>query len=150
MFASVAPASPIAFTVFLLLRPGSCRICPGVGADAERGVPGAGNNDRATSVTTIGERIGKRHLSPAQGASAELVGAVLIGTAGFSDLPVSTTHIIASGVCVQKNVIGQIVIAWVATLPASIVLSGAPFWLRRAAAARKQHCAPRHPLLTRT
>ena len=49
-------------------------------------------------VTTIGERIGKRHLSPAQGASAELVGAALIGTAGFSGLPVSTTHIIASGV----------------------------------------------------
>jgi PiT family inorganic phosphate transporter len=89
-------------------------------------------------VTTIGERIGERHLSPAQGASAELVGAALIGTAGFSGLPVSTTHIIASGVAgtmagsgagVQKNVIWQIVIAWVATLPATIVLSGALFWL---------------------
>jgi PiT family inorganic phosphate transporter len=89
-------------------------------------------------VTTIGERIGKRHLSPAQGASAELVGAALIGTAGFSGLPVSTTHIIASGVAgtmagsgagVQKRVIWQIVIAWVATLPATIVLSGTLFWL---------------------
>jgi PiT family inorganic phosphate transporter len=88
-------------------------------------------------VTTIGERIGKRHLSPAQGASAELVGAALIGTAGFSGLPVSTTHIIASGVAgtmagsgagVQRSVIWQIAIAWVATLPATMVLAGALFW----------------------
>ena len=49
-------------------------------------------------VTTIGERIGKRHLTPAQGASAEPVGGVLIGTEGFSGLPVSTTQIISSGV----------------------------------------------------
>jgi PiT family inorganic phosphate transporter len=89
-------------------------------------------------VTTIGERIGKRHLSPAQGASAELVGGVLIGTAGFSGLPVSTTHIIASGVAgtmagsgagVQLAVIWQIVLAWVATLPATMVLSGGLFWI---------------------
>jgi PiT family inorganic phosphate transporter len=89
-------------------------------------------------VTTIGERIGKRHLSPAQGASAELVGAMLIGTAGFSGLPVSTTHIISSGVAgtmagsgagVQKAVVWQIIIAWVATLPATIVLSGGLFWI---------------------
>ena len=89
-------------------------------------------------VTTIGERIGKRYLSPAQGASAELVGGVLIGTAGFSGLPVSTTHIISSGVAgtmagsgaeVQRQVVWQIIIAWVATLPATIVLSGALFWL---------------------
>ncbi|WP_428488272.1 inorganic phosphate transporter [Rhodopila sp.] len=89
-------------------------------------------------VTTIGERIGKKHLTPAQGASAELVGGVLIGTAGFSGLPVSTTHIISSGVAgtmagsgagVQKRVIWQIVIAWVATLPATMVLSGGLFWL---------------------
>jgi PiT family inorganic phosphate transporter len=89
-------------------------------------------------VTTIGERIGKRHLTPAQGASAELVGGLLIGTAGFSGLPVSTTHIISSGVAgtmagsgagVQKGVIRQIVIAWVATLPATIALSGGLFWL---------------------
>jgi PiT family inorganic phosphate transporter len=89
-------------------------------------------------VTTIGERIGKRHLTPAQGASAELVGGLLIGTAGFSGLPVSTTHIISSGVAgtmagsgagVQSRVVWQIVIAWVATLPATIILSGALFWL---------------------
>jgi PiT family inorganic phosphate transporter len=89
-------------------------------------------------VTTLGERIGKRHLSPAQGVSAELVGALLIGTAGLSGLPVSTTHIISAGVAgtmagsgagIQKGVAGQIVIAWVATLPATMVLSGGLFWL---------------------
>ncbi len=89
-------------------------------------------------VTTVGERIGKRHLTPAQGASAELVGGALIGTAGFSGLPVSTTHIISSGVAgtmagsgagVQKRIVWQIVIAWVATLPATIILSGGLFWL---------------------
>ncbi|HEY0184317.1 MAG TPA: anion permease [Rhodopila sp.] len=89
-------------------------------------------------VTTIGERIGKRHLTPAQGASAELVGGLLIGTAGFSGLPVSTTHIISSGVAgtmagsgagVQRAVVWQIIIAWVATLPATILLSGGLFWL---------------------
>jgi PiT family inorganic phosphate transporter len=89
-------------------------------------------------VTTIGERIGKRHLSPAQGASAELVGGLLIGSAGFSGLPVSTTHIISSGVAgtmagsgagVQLAVVWQIIIAWVATLPATMVLSGGLFWI---------------------
>ncbi len=89
-------------------------------------------------VTTIGERIGKQHLNPAQGASAELIGGLLIGTAGFSGLPVSTTHIISSGVAgtmagsgagVQRGVVWQIVIAWVATLPATMILSGGLFWL---------------------
>jgi PiT family inorganic phosphate transporter len=89
-------------------------------------------------VVTIGERIGKQHLTPAQGASAELVGGLLIGTAGFSGLPVSTTHIITSGVAgtmagsgagVQQRVIWQIAIAWVLTLPATMALSGLLFWL---------------------
>jgi PiT family inorganic phosphate transporter len=89
-------------------------------------------------VTTIGERIGNRPLTPAQGASAELVGAVLIGTAGFSGLPVSTTHIISAGVAgtmagsgagVQRAVVSQIIIAWVLTLPATIALAGGLFWL---------------------
>jgi PiT family inorganic phosphate transporter len=89
-------------------------------------------------VRTIGERIGNKPLTPAQGASAELVGAGLIGTAGFSGLPVSTTHIISAGVAgtmagsgtgVQKRVVWQIIIAWVLTLPATIVLAGGLFWL---------------------
>jgi PiT family inorganic phosphate transporter len=89
-------------------------------------------------VRTVGERIGKKPLTPAQGASAELVGGLLIGTAGFSGLPVSTTHIISSGVAgtmagsgagVQAKVVWQIAIAWVATLPATMLLSGALFWV---------------------
>jgi PiT family inorganic phosphate transporter len=63
---------------------------------------------------------------------------MLIGVAGFSGLPVSTTHIISSGVAgtmagsgaaVQKRVIWQIVIAWVAMLAATVVLSGGLFWV---------------------
>ncbi len=89
-------------------------------------------------VTTLGERIGNRPLTPAQGASAELVGAVVIGTAGFSGLPVSTTHIISAGVAgtmagsgagIRRGVVWQIVIAWVATLPATTILAGGLFWL---------------------
>lgn len=89
-------------------------------------------------VRTIGERIGKRHLTPAQGASAELIGGLLIGTAGLSGLPVSTTHIITSGVAgtmaasgagVQRTVVWEIVLAWVATLPATVLLSAGLFWL---------------------
>lgn len=89
-------------------------------------------------VTTIGEKIGKTHLTPAQGASAELVAGVLIGTAGFSGLPVSTTHILSSGVAgtmtgsgagLQGGTVRTIIIAWVLTLPATILLSGLLYWL---------------------
>ena len=89
-------------------------------------------------VTTIGERIGRRHLTPAQGGSAELVAAGLIGTAGFSGLPVSTTHILSSGVAgtmvgsgagMQWGTVRNMVAAWVLTLPATILASGLLFWL---------------------
>ena len=89
-------------------------------------------------VVTIGERIGKQHLTPAQGASAELVAAALIGTAGYSGLPVSTTHIVSSGVAgtmagsgagIQGGTVRQIIIAWVATLPATMLLAGGMFAL---------------------
>ncbi len=89
-------------------------------------------------VTTIGERIGKTHLTPAQGASAELVAAGLIGTAGYSGLPVSTTHILSSGVAgtmagagsgMQWDTVRGMVAAWVLTLPITVLLSGALFWL---------------------
>ena len=89
-------------------------------------------------VVTIGERIGKQHLTPAQGGSAELVAAALISTAGFSGLPVSTTHIVSSGVAgtmvgagagIQGGTLRQIVIAWVATLPATMLLAGGLFAL---------------------
>jgi len=49
-------------------------------------------------VETLGERIGNTHLTPAKGASAELIAAALIGTAGTSGLPVSTTHIVTAGI----------------------------------------------------
>jgi PiT family inorganic phosphate transporter len=89
-------------------------------------------------VRTIGERIGKEHMNPGQGASAELVGAALIGTAGFSGLPVSTTHIIASGVAgtmassgagIQMGTLRSIAIAWVLTLPATVLISGGLFYI---------------------
>jgi PiT family inorganic phosphate transporter len=89
-------------------------------------------------VTTLGERLGNKHLVPAQGASAELVAAGLIGFAGFSGYPVSTTHVVtggiagtmvASGAGVQSKTVWQIAIAWLLTLPATIIISGALFYL---------------------
>jgi phosphate/sulfate permease len=49
-------------------------------------------------VKTLGERLGKSHLVPAQGASAELVAAALISFAGFTGYPVSTTHVVTGGI----------------------------------------------------
>jgi PiT family inorganic phosphate transporter len=89
-------------------------------------------------VRTLGERLGKEHMTPGQGASAELVGAVLIGMAGFTGLPVSTTHIITSGIAgtmvtggqgVHGGMVSRIVMAWVFTLPATFLISGALFYL---------------------
>jgi PiT family inorganic phosphate transporter len=89
-------------------------------------------------VRTLGERLGKEHMTPGQGGSAELVGAVLIGVAGFTGLPVSTTHIITSGIAgtmvaggqgVQGRMVSRIVMAWVFTLPATILIAGALFYL---------------------
>jgi inorganic phosphate transporter, PiT family len=89
-------------------------------------------------VRTLGERLGKEHMTPGQGGSAELVGAVLIGMAGFTGLPVSTTHIITSGIAgtmvtggqgVHGGMVSRIVMAWVFTLPATFLISGALFYL---------------------
>ncbi len=89
-------------------------------------------------VRTLGERLGKEHMTPGQGGSAELVGAVLIGAAGFTGLPVSTTHIITSGIAgtmvsggqgVQGGMVSRIVMAWVFTLPATILIAGGLFYL---------------------
>jgi PiT family inorganic phosphate transporter len=77
------------------------------------------------------------HLTPAQGASAELVGAGLIATAGFTGLPVSTTHIITSGIAgtmigsrsgVNRGMLTRIALAWVFTLPITIAVSAALFY----------------------
>jgi inorganic phosphate transporter, PiT family len=89
-------------------------------------------------VRTLGERLGKAHMTPGQGASAELVGSVLIGTAGFTGLPVSTTHIVTSGIAgtmiaggqgVHRNMIVRILMAWIFTLPATVLVAGGLFYL---------------------
>jgi PiT family inorganic phosphate transporter len=89
-------------------------------------------------VATLGERLGKTHLVPAQGASAELVAAGLIGVAGFTGYPVSTTHVVtggiagtmvASGAGVQPATLWRIALAWILTLPATIALSCGLFYL---------------------
>lgn len=89
-------------------------------------------------VTTLGERLGNVHLTPAQGASAELISAVLIGLAGFTGLPVSTTHVVtsgiggtmvASGAGLRYRMISRIVIAWLITLPVTILIAGGLYYL---------------------
>ena len=91
-------------------------------------------------VVTVGEKIGKEHLTYAQGASAELVAMGLITAADNYGLPVSTTHVLSSGVAgtmaanrsgLQASTIRSLVLAWVLTLPAAIVLSGSLFALFR-------------------
>jgi len=88
-------------------------------------------------VTTLGERLGNVHLTPAQGASAELISSVLIGLAGFTGLPVSTTHVVTAGIGgtmvtsgagLRWGMIRRIVLAWVLTLPVTILISGALYY----------------------
>ena len=89
-------------------------------------------------VVTVGEKIGKSHLTYAQGASAELVAAVTIAAADMYGLPVSTTQVLSSGVAgtmaagrsgLQMATVRNLLMAWVLTLPAAILLSGALFWI---------------------
>jgi PiT family inorganic phosphate transporter len=89
-------------------------------------------------VVTVGEKIGKTHLTYAQGASAELVAMTTIGAADMFGLPVSTTHVLSSGVAgtmaanksgLQLATIRNLAMAWVLTLPAAILLSGSLYWL---------------------
>lgn len=91
-------------------------------------------------VVTIGEKIGKSHLTYAQGASSELVAATTIYGASMAGLPVSTTQVLTSAIAgsmvskqglknLQGGTLKSIAIAWVATLPVCIVLSGSLFWI---------------------
>ncbi len=89
-------------------------------------------------VRTVGEKIGKTHLTYAQGASAELVAMVTIGAADAFGLPVSTTQVLSSGVAgtmaanrsgLQWPTIRNLLMAWVLTLPMAIALSGSLYWL---------------------
>jgi inorganic phosphate transporter, PiT family len=91
-------------------------------------------------VVTVGEKIGKTHLTYAQGASAEIVAMATIGAADAFGLPVSTTHVLSSGVAgtmaangsgLQWATVRNMIMAWVLTLPISIMLAGTLFWIFR-------------------
>ena len=89
-------------------------------------------------VVTVGEKIGKQHLTYGQGAAAELVAMATIGAADSFGLPVSTTHVLSSGVAgtmaangsgVQMATIRNMLMAWVLTLPCAIMISGSLYFL---------------------
>ena len=91
-------------------------------------------------VVTVGEKIGKTHLTYAQGASAEIVAMVTIGLADHFGLPVSTTHVLSSGVAgamaangsgLQWGTLRNMALAWVLTLPAAMLVSGTLFAIFR-------------------
>ena len=91
-------------------------------------------------VVTVGEKIGKTHLTYGQGASAEIIAMATIGVADGLGLPVSTTHVLSSGVAgtmlangsgVQWSTLRNIALGWVLTLPAAILLSGALYFVFR-------------------
>lgn len=87
-------------------------------------------------VVTVGEKIGKQHLTYAQGASAELVAMATIGLADQFGLPVSTTHVLSSGIAgtmaanrsgLQTATLRNIILAWVLTLPVCVLLGATIF-----------------------
>jgi PiT family inorganic phosphate transporter len=89
-------------------------------------------------VTTLGERLGRVHLTPAQGAAAEVVSAAVIGLSGFTGLPVSTTHVVTSGIGgtmvssgagLQYGMISRILMAWLLTLPITVLVSAGIYYL---------------------
>ena len=88
-------------------------------------------------VITVGEKIGKDHLTYGQGAAAEITAMLTIGAADMYGLPVSTTHVLSSGVAgtmaangtgLQWATVRALIMAWVLTLPVAIVLSATLFW----------------------
>jgi len=89
-------------------------------------------------VVTVGERIGKNHMTYGQGMSAELIAMSTIAAADGLGMPVSTTHVLNSAVAgtmvanksgLNFNTIKTILSAWIFTLPATICLSGGLYWL---------------------
>jgi inorganic phosphate transporter, PiT family len=89
-------------------------------------------------VVTVGEKIGKTHLTYAQGACAEITAAATIAAADIYGLPVSTTHVLSSGIAgtmaasgsgLQWSTIRNIALAWVLTLPAAMILSGGLYFI---------------------
>jgi inorganic phosphate transporter, PiT family len=88
-------------------------------------------------VVTVGEKIGKDHLTYGQGAAAEITAMLTIGGADYLGLPVSTTHVLSSGIAgtmaanhtgLQWGTVRNLALAWVLTLPAAMLLSGFLFW----------------------
>jgi PiT family inorganic phosphate transporter len=88
-------------------------------------------------VVTVGEKIGKNHLTYAQGAAAEITAMATIGAADGLGLPVSTTHVLSSGVAgtmlanhsgLQWSRVRNLLLAWVLTLPMAMMLSGFLFF----------------------
>ncbi len=91
-------------------------------------------------VVTVGEKIGKTHLTYGQGAAAEIIAMATIGAADGMGLPVSTTHVLSSGVAgtmlangsgIQWSTLRNIALGWVLTLPVAILLSGTLYFLFR-------------------
>jgi PiT family inorganic phosphate transporter len=91
-------------------------------------------------VVTVGEKIGKDHLTYAQGAAAEITAMATIGLADYYGLPVSTTHVLSSGVAgtmaanrsgLQWGTVRNLLMAWVLTLPVSICLAAFLFYVFR-------------------
>jgi PiT family inorganic phosphate transporter len=91
-------------------------------------------------VVTVGEKIGKTHLTYGQGAAAEITAMATIMAADNLGLPVSTTHVLSSGVAgtmaanhsgLQWSTVRALLMAWVLTLPAAMLLSGFLFWAFR-------------------
>jgi inorganic phosphate transporter, PiT family len=91
-------------------------------------------------VVTVGEKIGKEHLTYGQGAAAEIVAMCTIFAADNFGLPVSTTHVLSSGVAgtmaangsgLQMSTLRNIAMAWVLTLPCAIMLSASLYWVFR-------------------
>jgi PiT family inorganic phosphate transporter len=93
-------------------------------------------------VKTIGEKIGKQHLTYAQGASAEMVATITIGLSSQFGMPVSTTHVLSSGIAgsmvaskgiknLQAETVRNILLAWLLTLPVVMIMAGSLFLLFR-------------------
>jgi phosphate/sulfate permease len=103
-------------------------------------------------VVTVGEKIGKTHLTYAQGAAAEIVAATTILLSTKYGLPVSTTHVLSSGIAgtmaanrsgLQAKTIRNIALAWILTLPVTMLLSGLLFALTAGGAIREMNAKPR-------
>src|SRR6202047_2225294 len=93
-------------------------------------------------VVTVGEKIGKDHLTYGQGAAAEITAMFTIGAADWFGLPGSTTHVLSSGIAgtmaanhsgLQWATVRNLAMAWVLTLPISMLLAGFLFWGFRSA-----------------